>query len=886
MPKRPFPAWKFAKKKAFGGSSAQGKTQSLSHEWSTSDERSRSSWQSSSATNRGSSSLRSRTEASSSAFATETSGTDLDGGADDTGGSGGICAIIESRSREVGIAALDRRSMEFELAQFCDRDSYSRTVTALIGIQPAVVLVSRTARGTHLLQVLEDTLSSAGLPEPLFAERRHFDEEAGLTLLESATLVGISKKEAAAKFVAVAAFTALWRFAETSMGLRLDPSLTQVTFRWANNVMAMDATTARLLELVCDARRCQERGSIFGLFSCRTPGGSRLLRQSLLQPLATKAAIVERQEAAEVFLKNTTLLHDVQRLLPAIGDCDLLAARLVTEPKTKGTHWCKAAVRTALKLRRALAALPAIAEVLRLGEVQSSSLLAEASKIFRHARFPAVVEELDRVFDSEGPGASEGKGSMAYVGLMYAVRGNVSPLLDVARQTWNDALEHIHALHRSYVVKYPELNVKLVFTEKKGWYLSHLAMSMPPEFVRTEAKGNSGRQSSTTPELSSENFKLRQAEREILTQTISVLGGLYSILRVEAPLLYQVSHAASTLDLLQSFAAFTLMQGTFTRPSIMDNQDAPIAIKGARHPLFEHLLQLDSSAPATFEPFDYWLGQDCHFQTVTGANGGGKSTYLQTLAEMVVLAQIGCYLPAKEATIRIVSSLFTRIGSSDDISSSASSFLVEMQEAAHILRDTLPESLVLIDELGRGTAHVDGLAICWATCEKLVELQTYTLFATHFFEICRLQPYFQGWRNMHVRALENQPGERGKNGQKQFVVHHAMDLKSLLSRPSTRYGLAAAKEAQLPPEVLVRAEEMAKQVDAELSRGCCYRQQSKEDDDNDDDSEEGEDEQLVQQLRDLARSSLPPSALAQIIRRLQQALLASKQSEAAQSADA
>eukprot|EP00927_Polykrikos_kofoidii_P046757 TRINITY_DN40896_c0_g1_i1.p1 TRINITY_DN40896_c0_g1~~TRINITY_DN40896_c0_g1_i1.p1 ORF type:complete len:1088 (-),score=162.31 TRINITY_DN40896_c0_g1_i1:310-3507(-) len=737
---------------------------------------------------------------------------------------GFVCAIIESRAREVGLASMHRRSMEFELTQFSDSNTYARACAALLALEPSSVVMSRTARGTQMHQVVEEALQTAGYQEPVvFVERRHFDETEGQTILDEANVVGLQSSEYAAKFVACAAFAALWCFVESSMETKLRGASAYVVYRGAADAMVIDAGTARLLELVADARDRRERGSVFGLFCCRTPGGSRLLRQSLLQPPAAVGEIRARQAAVGALLGDEDLFYELQRLLPGIGDLDLLAARLTAEPKTRGQQWCRAVVRTAVRLRHALLALPLLAKALdAVAAKGTSTLLVEARATLSQPKFADMLEELDRVLDGDGPPPHQsGQGSMAHAALLYSVRSGINALLDVARQTWNDALEQIHTLHRSYAIKYPDLGIKLEFTERRGWYLSHAKFpegAAPTEFLRTAQKGNSGRQASTTRELNTENFKLRQAEREILAQTLSVLDVLFAELRSESALLYRASHAASLLDLMQAFVGYTLLLGESVCPELSNDPMAPMAIKAGRHPLMEQHAIRGPSDPEVnlgFEPLDYFIGETCHFQCVTGPNGGGKSTYLQTLAQLVVLAHIGCFIPAKYAKVRISSSLLTRIGSSDCVEANASTFLIEMQEAAHILRSVAETSgvqrcLVLIDELGRGTAHTDGLAICQAICERLLDMRVYTLFATHFYDICQLQSTFPGLRNMHVEVVE------GEDRQSRVVVKHVASLEELLLKKDTRYGLHAAKQAGLPEKLLLCARDHAVRVDAWL----------------------------------------------------------------------
>jgi len=795
---------------------------------------------------------------------------------------GAVCALIESRTQDIGIAAIHHRSMEIELTQFSDRSDYSRTEASVLALHPVALVVSRSARATQLVQILDKALGDAGMPEPIFTERRHFDEAFGQTLLEEVHVVGLRAPEFSAKYVACAALSALWHFVEKTMELQLLPSAVQVKFRSASDIMVIDSTTARLLELTT-AFGNRKQGSLLDLFRCRTPGGLRLLRQALLQPLASKSEIELRQDAVQALLSNEAFFYELQQLLPAIGDIDLLAARLTSEPKHRGPQWCRSAIRTALKLRSALAALPLLAEALRgISSAEGpSTLLEEAHTLLTNASFPVLLRELDRVLDSEGPQALGQAGSLAHVALMYAVHPNVSPLLDIARQTWNDALQQIHTLHRGYMAKYPELRLKLEYTERRGWYLSHAQPSGPTEFLHTTAKGASGRQMSTTRDLNSENFKLRLAEQEILVQTVMVLSSLYEVLRAEAALLYRVSQIASALDLVQAFAGYALL-GARTRPQLSDDVAAPMAIQGGRHPLLDQIFANEAGGPA-FEPFDYFMDRTCCVQCITGANGGGKSTYLLSLAQLVVLSQAGCFIPAESATIRIVSSLLTRVGSSDSLEANASSFLTEAREVARILGGVSPESLVLIDELGRGAAHADGIALCWAVCERLVDLGVYTLFATHLHELCHLGDLFPTFRNMQLRAESDSSHVASKTGGHQFVVQHATCLKTLRAECARRYGLAAARTVGLPEELLAIAGRMADSVSDRLALRLPTGGRSglpeaprtakdgsdSDDDDDDDGAVVAEAEAVVRELLALGAAPTAPLSHSEALRRLQ-----------------
>ncbi|CAE7029934.1 MSH4 [Symbiodinium sp. CCMP2592] len=760
-----------------------------------------------------------------------------------------VVALIESRAREIGFAAIHRRSMEFHITQFSDTASYNRALSQCLVLEPACVLVSRSARGTSLLKLLEQALKATGT-QLSFLERRHFDETEGQALLEEASVTGLQHADFAEKFVAAAALTALWHFVEASADVRLQGSAVKVTFRAASQTMAIDASSARLLELV---RGLREPGKcLLGLFSCRTAGGLQLLRQSLLQPSVQLKEIQARQAAVEAFLRDEALFFQTQQLLPALGDMDVLLARLTGEPGRQGSHgieWCKVTVRTALRLRNVFAALPLLADLLK--SAPEEGLLAEARQLLCHRRFGELRKELERVLESnDGAGArgsaGRSRGSLAHCALMCAVRANASALLDVARSAWSESMQAIQHAHRALALQYPELQLRLEFAEKRGWFLSHTAHGViPSEFFHTSLKGTSARLASTTKELRSENFKLRQAEAEILKRTVEVLAGLLQELRSEATLLHGAAQAVAVLDLLAAFAGYAL-SSSCVRPEISDSLEAPMAVKEGRHPLLDRL--------GSFEPVDFFVDGTCHFQTITGHNGGGKSTYLATMAQLVILAHTGSFVPAGYASFRLVTSLFTRMGTSDSIEASASSFLVEMKEASHILKNITSQSLVLVDELGRGTAHADGLAICVAVCERLLDLKVYTFFATHFFEICWMSAKWQGFRSMHLQLLE------GGGRKASFFVQRVTSMKALSEKAEESYGLRAAEEL-LPAALLRRGREMQEQSMLQLQGAEPAAHQ------------EGERVRAVRvrvrQLLALARGSLAPSSLREVLRQLQ-----------------
>eukprot|EP00971_Amphidinium_carterae_P179321 3556915-Amphidinium_carterae.1 len=372
---------------------------------------------------------------------------------DEIDAQGGLAyiALIESRAKDVGIASLNSRSLCFDFTQFTDTSDFSRTLASVLALDPAVLVMSKTARGTQMYDVMR-----RGVECRLeLVDRRYFDEAAGKLRLEKADVAGLQPSEYGAKFVACAALAAIWTFAEFSMEARLLTHATRVTFHGPADTMTIDCGTVKLLEIISrPGDRHRNESSLNGLFSCRTPGGSRILRcmqhvvqhhsahdhkigqlqtrtllhvecvlarQSLLQPPATCAEIRSRQAAVEALLSNEDLFHELRKLLPFVSDLDVLAARVTMEPKSRGVGWCKAATRTVARLQQAFAMLPKMGAALSVLGPNCAPLLQGAQAELADASFPMLVAELERVIDAGSPMTSKsGQGAMGHAALLYA----------------------------------------------------------------------------------------------------------------------------------------------------------------------------------------------------------------------------------------------------------------------------------------------------------------------------------------------------------------------------------------------------------------------------------------------------------------------------------
>lgn len=370
----------------------------------------------------------------------------------------------------------------------------------------------------------------------------------------------------------------------------------------------------------------------------------------------------------------------------------------------------------------------------------------------------------------------------------YAIRPGIDGLLDVARKTFGECVEDIHNLTNLYKTQYKLDKLQLQYNHKRGYFLgiNKFDVMLPEIFIQVNRKKKSVQFS--TEELISLNDRQKESVKEIMQLTNRILEGLFLKLRTNIACIYNINDTIALLDLITSFATFATLHKC-VRPVLLPQ--GPTEILGGRHPIVEKFAQESFVANNTV------LSEENNFYLITGPNMSGKSTYIRQIALLTIMAQIGCFVSADSCQLRITDHLFTRIGTSDCLEDNASSFMVEMRDMAYILQNYVPRSLIIIDELGRGTSICDGCALAWSFCEALLLLPAYTLFVTHFFELYRLSDLYP---NVNVYHL----GVQTENSQ----IKYSYKLQEGRIQLSG-YGIALAESRSgFPPRVI----ELAKRI--------------------------------------------------------------------------
>ncbi|MGH3087261.1 MAG: DNA mismatch repair protein MutS [Rubrobacteraceae bacterium] len=534
-----------------------------------------------------------------------------------------------------------------------------------------------------------------------------------------------------------------------------------VTFRRyePGQSMLLDPTTRRNLGL----------GELISTIDrTKTPMGERTLRRWLERPLLEANRIEQRLDAVEAFSSDYMLREETREHLGRIPDIERIATRIVR---------LSASPNDLLSLRSALEAIGPLEESLAFA-CERSSLLERAV---------AAMEEPPGVRELIAAAISEEQGEI--------IRSGYSTELDEAREFRDGAHEWLTRFEADERVKSGLKGLKVGYRDGEGYFIEvpgKDASKVPPNYEHRKALKHNARY--VTVELKEHESRMLTARDEVERLERQILGEIRAAVKEAAPELQKIARAIAVVDVISSFAA-AANEFRYVRPEV--GWERGLSISAGRHPVVEH------NTENPFVPNDAEIEGSSRLQIITGPNMAGKSVYLRQVALISLMAQVGSYVPANEAKLGVVDRIFTRVGAEDRLASGESTFMVEMTEAASILNSATERSLVILDEVGRGTSTYDGMSLAWAIAEYLHDdVQPLTLFATHYHELTRLAELLPGCRN-YKAVVEEVGGE--------IVFLHKIEAGA----ESSSYGVHVAKLAGLPRRVTDRAGEILTRLESE-----------------------------------------------------------------------
>lgn len=675
-------------------------------------------------------------------------------------------AAVTSVGDSVGVALLETSAGEFKATQFSGPDAWVNAVAEVEGHGVRELLYgSADERRVNEMLGRRDG-SSAALTLTLVDDDL-FDLDRSDQMLcdhfgvKELTAFGLTEKHAALR--AAGACLCYARHTQRASAAHI----VDIQYYEASDSMILDAVTVRNLEMF-ESRGDKQQNTLFGVLDeCMTGMGSRLLKSWIARPSLKRSEIQTRQVAVSELL-DPMLRDQLRFLLKGVSDLERLIGRL---------NLGSASPRDLLALRKSIEQGPQINQC--LADAKSLLLQVLAENIFE---LPEIRDLIERAIDDEAPANAADGG---------VIRAGFDAELDELRNVSTSAKQVIASFEEEERARTGISSLKIRYNNVFGYYIEiskAAASRVPDDYERRQTLANAERY--TTPQLKEWEQKVLGAEDRILQIESDLYKSVRDTVAGETRKLQSTARAFATLDCLCSFAE-TAQRRDYICPTLHDGDE--IDIRAGRHPVVEATLGSE------FIPNDLLLNNSTdRLLVITGANMGGKSTVLRQAAIIQILGQTGSFVPAKSARLPIVDRIWTRVGASDDLASGRSTFMVEMTETASILHGASPRSLILLDEIGRGTSTFDGLSIAWAVAEYLHNSPDHaakTLFATHYHELTELADNLPGAKNYQLTATE-------RDGSVVFL--HKLQA----GKASKSYGIAVAKLAGLPVDVIARAREV------------------------------------------------------------------------------
>ncbi|HJJ42678.1 MAG TPA: DNA mismatch repair protein MutS [Methanocorpusculum sp.] len=669
----------------------------------------------------------------------------------------------DAKKTLIGLAFLDITTGEFFVREIPFEPGLSALATEIEQYNPLEILVPQGI-SADLITFLASTC------KVLTPARSGMFTDGVLELTETFGVSSLDGFDISSVECTNAAAAAL-RYAKETQKTGL-PHIHGFSRKYSDDAMILDAITLRNLEILNPLRGDRNDTTLFGFLNrTKTPMGSRVLRSTVTRPLTSPENINYRLDAVEYFTRRPVLLSTVRSLLSRFTDIERIGGRVA---------YGNASPRDLLALASSLMVIPEL-----------TAELSDAKGLLK--------DELDQIPSFTGTAELILSAIVDEPPLVYkngnVIREGYSHDLDEIRNVVTSGRDWIAELQQTERERTGIRSLKIAYNNVFGYYIEITKANLhlvPATYERKQTTANGER--FTIPSLREREAQMAQADDRLLALEISLFEALLVDLGVFVPTLQQAARSIGTIDMIAAFADLSLTS-SYVRPELCVGTE--LLIRDGRHPIVEN------TVPGGYVPNDTEMSSiGEQILILTGANMAGKSTYMRSVALICIMAQTGCFVPARFARIGIVDRVFTRVGASDDLAGGQSTFMVEMLELANILNNSTDKSLILLDEIGRGTSTVDGYAIARSVLEYLHGKGASgprTLFATHFHQLIGMESELRRVRNYHFAVKEDQ--------------HDITFLRKLIPGATDRsYGIHVAKIAGVPKKVLVRASELLREA--------------------------------------------------------------------------
>lgn len=708
-----------------------------------------------------------------------------------------ICSIFEEKGN-FGFAYSDISTGEFKVTQA----PLNMIMSELARIKPVEIIAPSIAQKALPFQIVPDEkidlpdeitniYRCSKIPAKVYSENFAIDNLKNALKIHSVDVLGYNSCKLG--FRAAAALLAyIWENLKDAFPKQIE----RIEQYELSEYVLMDSATRKNLELTETMRDKNKYGSLYWAINrTKTNMGARLLKSWICQPLKDFDKITARQESVLKLINNNEKRYEIAETLEQIYDIQRLATRLnssVALPKDF------------LSLKNSLLELPKLDEMLRDCELDIFNPISE--QIPELMEFASII---DKTIDENATNLIKEGG---------IINSGVNSTLDYYRTLMFNAEDWLKEFEETEKERTGIKNLKIGYNKVFGYYIevtnSNLNL-IPSNYVRKQTLTSGER--FITDELKKQEDEVLNAKTKAFELEYKLFTDLRKYAQEFVNIVRKTADCIAKLDVLTSFATIAL-ESNYTRPELTKNSE--FIVKNGRHPVLEKILPLGTYVANDLELSDNINADTTRFMILTGPNMAGKSTYMRQNALITILAQIGSFVPADYVKLGIADKIFTRVGASDDLSLGQSTFMVEMVETAYILNNATKNSLILIDEIGRGTSTYDGVAIAWSVAEHIAtEINARCIFATHYHELNVMTKTYPQIKNYRITISEN-------NGKIEFL------RKIVQGGASKSYGTHVAQMAGLPDKVIKRSQELIVKLQKDFSKDLSTRKKTLETMDN------------------------------------------------------
>src|SRR3990170_3170551 len=674
---------------------------------------------------------------------------------------------INGEGTEFGVSFLDVSTGEFMTTQFTDNQNYDRTIGEAARMRPAECILPPVLFENKKLSL---RLKALNIVLNKFESEAFESRNAREALLKHFGVMTLEGMGCEALPLAISSSGAALLYAKTTQ-MRDLGHIQSIRTYFENEFMVLDSITLRNLEIV-QGIRGESTSLLKVIDATRTPMGKRLLRKMLLKPLISASEIKERLDAVDEIVKKTLLRYDLRSQLSKVRDIERLTGRMV---------YGNSNARDLVALKQSLAAVPEIAKSLKESDIRSQHLLNQ-----RPGDFTDITALLEKAIVDDPP-LSLREGGI--------IKEGYNEKLDELKKLSLHGRDWIAEMQQKERERTGIKSLKIGYNSVFGYYIEVTKANLsqvPSDYIRKQT--TAGGERFYTPELKEKEMMIVSADEKRTALEFELFTEINSIIAARSKELQVTAEALGEMDVISNLAEIAVNH-RYVRPEV--NESGTILIRDGRHPVVERSL-------AGFVPNDTQM--DCNenqFLLITGPNMAGKSTYMRQIALIVIMAQMGSFVPASYASVGIVDRIFTRVGAFDDLASGQSTFMIEMVELANILNNATPGSLILLDEIGRGTSTYDGYSIAKAVVEFIHNkdrIGVRALFATHYHQLTLVEGALKRLKNYHIAVKEE--------------GNDLVFLRKIIPCATDRsYGIHVARLAGVPLKVTQRAREILREVE-------------------------------------------------------------------------